>query len=246
MIGTIARLRARGTKGRAVTGTYNSKARKHRLRRSRSFRWSVVAVVLGSLLLLGAGAASAAILLHGRGVLNVSAYHEQGLQVSDVRLAGLLAPGASADLQFSVRNPNAFTVRVNGVMLIGALRKAKPAGCTSGVTGPVTKPAGYRLPTAEQQLVGAGARVDVVVHKAFKLAATARAGCGFTVDIDVQGIQQAVPTTPPTTTSTTAPTPPAEPTTAAPSSTTPTTQTPATSAPPLELPPLPDIDPADG
>lgn len=229
-----------------MTGTYNSKARKRHLRRSKSFRWSVVAVVLGSLLLLGAGVASAAILLHGRGVLNVPAYHEQGLQVSDVRLAGPLAPGASADLQFSVRNPNAFTVRVNGVALIGALRKAKPAGCTSGVTGPVTKPAGYRLPAAEQLLVAAGARGDVVVHKAFKLAASARAGCGFTVDIDVQGIQQTEPSSPPATTGTSAPAPPAESPSPSSSPTAPATQTPGTSAPPLELPPLPDIDPADG
>lgn len=174
-----------------MTGTYNSKARKRQLRRSKSFRWSVAAVVLGALLLLGAGVASAAIVLHGRGVLTVPAYHEQGLQVSDVRLSQPLLPGGRADLQFSVRNPNAFSVRVARVSLIGALRKAKPAGCTSVVTGPVTKPAGYRLPASEQVLVVATAQVGVVVHNAFKLAVSARTGCGFTVEIDVQGTQQA-------------------------------------------------------
>lgn len=223
-----------------MTGTYNSKARKRHLRRSKSFRWSVAAVVLGSLLLLGAGVASAAILLHGRGVLTVPAYHEQGLQVSDVRLAGPLVPGASADLQFSVHNPNPFTVRVNGITLIGALRKAKPAGCTSGVTGPVTKPAGYRLPTAEQVLVAAGTRGDVVVHKAFKLAASARAGCGFTVDLDVQGTQQGLTAGPsPSTSSTVLPDPPA---------TTPPTSKPAispTTVPTSEGPPLIDL-PSEG
>lgn len=227
-----------------MTGTYNSKARRRRIRRSKSFRWSVAAVVLGSLLLLGAGVASAAIVLHGRGVLNVPAYHEQGLQVSDVRLAGPLVPGGGADLQFSVRNPNAFTVRVAGVSLIGALRKAKPAGCTAKVTGPVAKPAGYRLPASEQVLVAAGLRADVVVHNAFRLAASATKGCGFTVDIDVQGIQQASPTTSPTAPVTTAPTPSAEPATTAPSSS-PTAQPPATVPPTIVVPGLPDIDPAD-
>jgi hypothetical protein len=224
-----------------VTGTYNSKARRRRIRRSKSFRWSVAAVVLGSLLLLGAGVASAAIVLHGRGMLNVPAYHEQGLQVSAVRLTGPLVPGESADLQFSVRNPNTFTVRVAGVTLIGALRKAKPAGCVTKVTGPVTKPAGYRLPASEQVLVAAGLRADVVVHNAFKLAASATKGCGFTVDIDVQGIQQASPTTP----ETTAPTPPpASPSPSQSASSSPT-QPPATVPPTIVVPGLPDIDPAD-
>lgn len=208
------------------------KARRRAARRRRWPLWAVLVIALGAAMLLFAAVASAAIILHGRGTLQAPASTEQDLQVSDVRLSRPLVPGGAADLLLSVRNPNAFGTRVDQITLVGALRKANPAGCTSKVGGPVTKPAGYRLPPADQVLVGAGMKKDVVVHAAFTLAGSAKTGCGFTVEVDVSATQltpTASPTTVDPTTASTSTTNPAEPT-SAPVTTAPTTTAP-TAAP---------------
>jgi hypothetical protein len=229
-----------------VTSTYSStggrKSRRQRNRRRRWPLWAVLVIALGSALVLFAAVASAAIILHGRGVLEAPASTEQNLRVSDVRLSAPLRPGGTVDLLLSVRNPNAFGTRVDRITLVGALRKAKPAGCTSKVSGPVTKPAGYRLPAADQVLVGAGVKKDVVVHAAFTLAGSAKTGCGFTAEVDVSATQL-TPTASPTTAN---PTPASTSTTspAAPVTTPPTTvpvTVPTTLIPP-GVPPSIDTD----
>jgi hypothetical protein len=190
----------------STPSTYETRARRRRRARRRAPMWAVIVVVVGALLAIGAGIASAAIALHGRGVLNAEVYSGRGLQVSDVRLSTPLTPGGAADLLFSVRNPNAYPVRVEQVSLVGALGRAKPEGCIAKVTGPVTRAAGFSLPSAERVLVGAGARGDVVVRAAFALAATAKSGCGFTVEVDVSATQLAPATSPATVKPSTAPT----------------------------------------
>lgn len=189
----VARLRGRADSGkreRVVSRIYHSKnAKRTSWPSRRTPLWCVVAIACGLLLMITAGIASAAILLHGRGFLTAPAVEEKSLQVSNVRLSVPLVPGGAADLLLSVRNPNAFGTRVDQIALVGALRKAKPAGCTAKVGGPITRPAGYRLPLAEQVLVGAGAKRNVVVRAAFTLAASAKTGCGFTAAVDVRGTQ---------------------------------------------------------
>lgn len=188
--------------------TYISTARRRprRQRHTRGPLWAVLAIVIGAALVITAGIAFGAIILHGRGVLSASAVQERDLQVSDVRLSRPLMPGGAVDLLLSVRNPNAFGARVDQVTLVGALRKAKPAGCTSKVGGPVTRPAGYRLPLADQVLVGAGVKKNVVVHAAFTLAGSAKSGCGFTAEVDVSATQLPSTASPTAVDPTTAPT----------------------------------------
>lgn len=243
-----------------MSSVYASKTAKKSRHAKRPDRWRLLYVsliVLGALMVIGAGSAFAAVLLHGRGVLvapSLQQQQQQNLQVGNIRLSKPLAPGGSADLLFSVRNSNAFGVRVDQLSLIGALRKAKPAGCTSKVTGPVTRRAGMRLPPAEQVLVGAGKQRNVVVHAAFILAKSARTGCGFTVEVDVSATQlpsTVSPTTDspspaPASTTTTGPAwPPGHPPviTTPPATITPTID--ATMTPP-DLPPgMGDCDPLD-
>lgn len=193
-----------------MSTVYASKAvkrAKHRQRMTRR-RLAVytVMIVVGLLMVIGAGFAWAAVILHGRGTLDAPAVQQKDLQVSNTRLDRPLLPGGTADLLFSVRNPNAFGARVDQVSLVGALRKANPAGCTAKVAGPVTRSAGYRLPSAEQVLVGAGAKKDVVVHAAFTLAGSAKTGCGFTAEVDVSATQLTPTASPTTVNPTTAPT----------------------------------------
>jgi hypothetical protein len=235
-----------------TSGVYISKAarRSESTRRRRTPLWCRITIVLGILLMLIAGGtAYAAIVLHGRGVLNAPAMQTSNLQVSDVRLSRPLTPGAAVDLLFSVRNPSAFGVLVDQVTLVGVLRKAAPAGCTSKVAGPVTKKAGYRLPRADQVLVGAGVKKGVVVHAAFTLAATAKAGCGFTAEVDVSATQQTSPANP-----TAKPTMPSSTSTIIPNHGVPTSQAattavitepPATVTPPPGLPTGADCDTND-
>lgn len=185
-----------------MSNIYNSKRARRGLRRrnwqARTPLRYVLIGGIGGLLVLIASVAVAAVLLHGRGTLIAPAAKFQDLQVGEVRLSRPLMPGNTSDLLFSVRNPNAFGVTVDQVSLIGSLRKASPAGCTSKVTGPVIKAGGYRLPRADQVLVGAGAKKNVVVHAAFSLAGSAKSGCGFTAEVDVSATQLA-PAASPTT-----------------------------------------------
>ncbi len=211
--------------------------------------WCVLVIALGLLLIAAATAAFAAVVLHGRGTLQAPAVQESTLQVSDVRLTRPLLPGATADLLFSVRNPNLFSVRVDQVAVIGALRKAKPAGCASKVAGPVTGKTGYRLPRAEQVLVAAGVKKNVLVRAAFTLARSAKTGCGFTAEVDVSATQLAPTTSPtvghPTSASTSAP-PPTQTTTGTPAGSTPATTDPVPTGPVSPPPTLPgDCDMLD-
>jgi hypothetical protein len=226
--------------------TYLSSGRRkpRRQRRTRWPLWAVLAIAFGALLVLLAGAAFGAIILHGRGELRAAAMQERDLQVSDVRLSRPLMPGGAADLLLSVRNLNAFGARVDQVTLVGALRKAKPAGCTSKVSGPVTRPGGYRLPLADQVLVGAGVKKDVVVHTAFTLAGSAKAGCGFTVEVDVSATQLTPIASPTTVNPTTAPTGTTPPHHSLPPTDAPTL-TPATSQATPPPAATSDCDPAD-
>lgn len=218
---------------------YGKKRWRRRLERSLRVHtryWVLIAV--GLTLFVGAGTALAAIVLRGRGTLVAPALDEQQLVVNDERLSAPLVPGGSSDLLFEVRNPNAFPARVDRVSLGSALRAAKPAGCTAKVSGPVTKPGGYALPAAERVTVPAGGRLEVTVAGAFKLAASAARGCGFTVDILVNATQGVSPTSaPPAVTA-----PPEPPVTTPPSTTRPAD--PTTAPPPTTD--LPDEDPGDG
>ena len=215
-----------------------------RARRQRNFKrryptWVVLTFTLGAVLVILAGVASAAIVLHGRGVLRAAPVQNSSLQVDNVRLSRALLPGSTADLLFSVRNPNAFAARIDRVTLVGGLRKAAPAGCTGKVRGLAVNPAGYRLPHADQVLVGAGAKKNVAVHAAFTLAGTAKTGCGFVAEVDVSATQLTAPISPTATKPTTAPTstgmprkPTTAPTTTKPPIASPTTQaTPPTATP---------------
>jgi hypothetical protein len=212
----------------------------------RRFYTVLLLIVVGGLMVISAGIAVASIILHGRGELNAPAATGNSLQVSNIRLSTPLTPGGKADLLFSVRNPNAYGARVDQVTLVGALRKANPAGCTSKVSGPITKASGYHLPAADQVLVGAGAKRNVVVRAAFQLAGSAKTGCGFSVVVDVSATQLP-PVASPTTTK---PAPPATPATTKPPID-PTTQ-PVTTPPttPAQATPPPvaggeECDPAD-
>src|SRR5260221_704214 len=75
-------------------------AKRGRRRAQRSSRRLVLfmaMIVVGVVLVVGAGWAYAAVILHGRGELNAPAGSGQDLQVSDTRLSRPLVPGGSAD-----------------------------------------------------------------------------------------------------------------------------------------------------
>lgn len=246
-----------------MSGIYTSKQARRGLRRRRTPLRYLLLIAVGAIILVTAGVAMAAIALHGRGTLVAPAGRGSDLQVSDIRLNHPLMPGGNADLLFSVRNPNAFGARIDLVTLVGALRQAKPAGCTRRVGGPVLKPAGFRLPRAEQVLVGAGMKKNVVVHHAFTLAASAKAGCGFTVEVEVSATQltsaasptMVTPMSSPTSTSSPAseptttlpitdPPPPASTATTNPGPTATVDDRPPTVAPPGATPSQVDCDPS--
>lgn len=221
-------------------------------RRRRVWRrvtWSWALVVLGGVMLLSAIGAYAGIALSGTGTVLFPAARTQGLQVTQERVSGPLIPGGSADLLFAVRNPNTFPVTVNRVGLASSLRSSSPARCTTKLTGPLLAGGGYSLPAGERVLVPPGARRTVIVHRAVRLAASARTGCAFAVDV----LAQATQVIPVPTATTRTPIPPGHPPiTTAPPALEPTTAAPTATDPPTDQPPAPtglpdpvDADPAD-
>ncbi len=220
--------------------TFYGKRRWYR-RLARSVRrytlyWTMIGI--GLFLLFGAGAAAAAITLSGKGTLVAPAYDGKQLQVTDEHLSQPLAPAAAADLVFTVRNPHGFAVRVYQVGLASPMSRAKPAGCTARVSGPVLR--GYTFPAGTQVTVPPGARTEISVPAAFRLAPAATRGCGFTVDILVSAVQGGSVPTPPV--DEPGGTPPVPPPSSALPSTPPSTELPSMGAPAVgDLP-----DPADG
>lgn len=222
-------------------GTYDGRnSWQHRLRRRLRgpLRWWII-LITGVGLMVGAAAAYAAITLTGRGTVTAPAARTEQLQVSAERLSRPLLPGASANLVFTVRNPNGFPVDVDRVALASTPRAVSPAGCAAQLTGPLLAKGGYPLPAAERITVAAGASRSVTVRDAVRLASSARTGCGFTVDITVQATQGAPVVTP-----TVAPPggPIRQPPTSAPTSpvatsATPTRSTPVVTATPPQPPP---------
>jgi len=209
-----------------------------RYTRSRRTLWSTL-IIAAAALVGGSAAVAAPAVLHGRGEL-VSRPLSGDLEVVDVQLEPLLVPGGgSADLVLRVRNRSALTVAADRVRLLLPVRDVKPAGCFAKVSGPLLDPGGVVLAGDQRVVLGPGRAEQVVVPGALALAASGTGGCGFRVQVDVQGEQSAAPTTVPT-----APT--TRPTTTAPT-TDPTTAEPPTIAPVTPPPTMPavDCDPAD-
>ncbi len=221
-----------------------------RYTRSRRTLWGTL-IIAAAALAGGSAAVAAPAVLHGRGEL-VSRPLSGDLEVVDVQLEPLLVPGGTADLVLRVRNRSALTVAADRVRLLLPVRDVKPAGCFAKVSGPLLDPGGVVLAGDQRVVLGPGRAEQVVVPGALSLAASGNGGCGFRVQVDVQGVQSpattaptTVPTAPTTTPPTTAPT--TDPTTVEP----PTTAEPPTIAPVTPPPTLPptmpalDCDPAD-
>lgn len=177
---------------------YGKKSRSARLRASlrAHARWWVM-ILVGVLLMIGAGTAFAAIRLTGHGTLVVTASGIQELVVGTIRLTGPLSPGGTADVSVRVRNPNTFPVRVERATLLGGASRVSPPGCFAKVSGPLTVKAGYTLKPAEQVVIAPGQTKTVLLRKALALAASARAGCGFHIQLLIDATRQ-TPTIPPT------------------------------------------------
>ncbi|GAA2616779.1 hypothetical protein Adu01nite_30430 [Paractinoplanes durhamensis] len=176
----------------------------------------MAAAVPAILLVVGSAAYAAGAVLHGKGEL-VNQPLTGDLQVLDVQLEPQLVPGVASNLIVKVRNRSASHVIADRVRLVSPLRDAKPAGCLSAVSGPLLNPAGVLLYGAQQRLdIGPGITGEVVLPAALRLAAKAKNGCGFRVDVDIQAIaipdRSLPPTTFPTSPPTTDPTPPTFPT----------------------------------
>ncbi|GIM96811.1 hypothetical protein [Paractinoplanes toevensis] len=157
-------------------------------------------------LLAGSSAAYAAVTaLHGRGEL-VSQPLTGDLQVLDAQLEPLLVPGVASDLVLKVRNRSATNVIADRVRLLQPLLDVKPAGCLSAVSGPLLSPTGVTLLDERRVVLGPGRTETVVVPSALTLAAGAKGGCGFRVQVDIQAVKAPPTTNPPTTRPTTPPT----------------------------------------
>jgi hypothetical protein len=157
--------------------------------------------------LLGAGSAAyaAGMILHGRGEL-VSQPLTGDLEVLDARLEPMLLPGATGNLILSVRNRSAADAVADRVRLLRPLRDVQPAGCLAAVSGPLLDPGGVSLAGLQRVTIRAGRTGEVVVPAALALAATAKNGCGFRVQVDIQAIQLPPKTMPPSSWPTTDPT----------------------------------------
>jgi hypothetical protein len=200
-----------------------------------------VLIVLGLLVTAGSAAAATGLVLHGKGEL-VNPPLAGDLEIVSLQLEPVLVPGGSGDLILSVRNRSTLTVMADRVRLDSPLRDARPAGCTTKISGPLLQKNGVLLIGRERIALMPGRVGQLSVPSALSLAPSAKQGCGFRVQVDVQAVE-AVPTSPPptvapSTTSPPQPTTPPPPTEAPPSEGGPTTITP----PPL---PDPDCDPAD-
>jgi hypothetical protein len=195
---------------------------------------SLAAVVI-ALLVLGSTIASAAIVLHGHAELVVDPAETGGLEVGDVRLAAPLVPGGTADLVLAVRNRGTVPVAADRITASLPLKDARPAGCTSKVSGPLLTADGSRLSGQQRVVLQPGEQRVVTVPRAVRLAASSKTGCGFRLTLDVQAVQVVVPTTPAPTRPTTAPD--TEPPTIAPT-------TAPTETPPLQLDDCDEADPA--
>lgn len=152
----------------------------------RMHRWVAGAAVVS--VVAGGGAAYAAVTLHGQAELVSQPIVQAGLAVNAARLEPALTPGDTSALVFTVRNTSGLTVVADRVTLKLPLRDAKPAGCTSRVSGPLLARRGLPLTGGERVLLGPGQNADVTVPGALSLASSATRGCGFRVTLDVQAV----------------------------------------------------------
>jgi hypothetical protein len=156
--------------------------------------------VLVGVLIAGSAAAYATSVLHGRAELVAPAADLAQLQVSGVHLASPPRPGETVGLVFTVRNNTKAAVTVDRVIAQLPLRDARPAGCTSKLSGPLMSRSGFRLTGDQRVLLAPREQRQVTVPKVLMLSAAARTGCGFRVSVDVQAVPTPHPTATPTNT----------------------------------------------
>jgi hypothetical protein len=196
-------------------------------------------------LVVGSVAAYAAVAVHGRGELVADAVETAGLEIDEVRLSVPLTPGHTSDLVFRARNRTGSVLVTDRVTALLPLREAKPAGCTSKVSGPLLG-SGMVLGGEQRVVLAPGERQEITIPAAVRLAGSSKTGCGFKVTIDVQAVS-APPTTGPTTRPPTSPTVrPSDPTGPSdPPTSTPPTEPPPTTVNPPTVTPTVDCDPVD-
>jgi hypothetical protein len=169
-----------------------------------------VLVFVGAALAFGSAGAYAAVVLRGQGELVAEPAEWAGLQVDDVHLAAPLTPGGSADLILTVRNRSTVYATADRLVAPTPLREARPAGCTTKVSGPLLAKAGLKLTGAQRASLSPGSGQVITVPGALRLAATAKTGCGFRLTINVEATELPRPPVviPPTFPVTPTPTPP--------------------------------------
>jgi hypothetical protein len=154
------------------------------------------AVVIGTALAVttGAGAAYAAWLATGTGAGTAKAVTAQALTTGDAELTSALYPGATSSLKVLIKNPNAYPVQIDEVVVATAGITSDKAGCTSASIEIPSAVDGVRK-FAVSQLVGANnGEATVTLSGAIKMVGNAQNACQdatFTVPVTFTGASAA-------------------------------------------------------
>lgn len=158
------------------------------LAKKRSRKYVIIGGGLATL--LTAGGAWAAMSVFGTGSAGAEAYEAQQLTVTNGHLSKDLYPGASANLLFNVANNNPFPVKVQKVTVDGALTNVTCDAATQAkLSGLVEDGKSRGIAAADQVEIPAGGNANITVPDAVRLALSSTEGCGFTVNIKVDGKQ---------------------------------------------------------
>lgn len=150
---------------------------------------------------LAGGAAFAAVSLWGSGDAAVAATTAQGLTIDNVRLDRSLVPGGTSSAAADVHNPNDFSVKVTGVIVldegqtvtgctdaasVGSVSLNGGSAATTIVTAGGPSKSGKLFTLAAPVTLAPHGAVTVTVADVVKQASTADQFCGFTAKLGLQ------------------------------------------------------------
>lgn len=148
------------------------------------------AVIGATVLTIGSSAAWAAWGVIGAGSATVVAGKSADLTLESVVLDPQLAPGVAADIKFTVKNPNAFPVKIQSILVDKVSTDSKTCPATNVVPQPKAP-----LPAEAGALdVGAGGSKVIIYKGAIRMVSTAPTECQgtkFSVSLKLTGVSNA-------------------------------------------------------